>query len=107
MAVANDSGDAGHSREFLRRALCVAAGYDDSGRGISAMRLADKGTGRTVGFGSDAACVHDNDVGSDGLAFRERPQISGNGLAVSTCRAAPKILNGETRHRFSLVNIRS
>jgi hypothetical protein len=83
--------------------LGVAAGDDDFGRGISAMRPPNKGAGHTVGFGSHAACVNDNDVGSERLAFGKRPHVSGNGLAIRTRSAASEVLDKKPRHRPSLV----
>lgn len=105
MAVAHDCGDAGHAGEFMRRALGVAAGDDDSGRRIPAVRTADKGAGSAVGFGGYAAGIDDDDVGREWLVFGKRPQMSCDGLAIGTCRSAAEVLDGETHHLFSLVNV--
>jgi hypothetical protein len=63
VAVTDNGGDAGDAGQFLRCALGVASGGDDTGCGIETMRAADVCAGFTVGFGGDATGVDDDHIG--------------------------------------------
>ena len=63
MAVAYYGRDAVERCQFGWRALCIAAGDDDSGRWIEAMGAADKSAGLAVGFGGHGAGVYDDHIG--------------------------------------------
>jgi hypothetical protein len=102
MAVANDCDHSGHARELLWSALSVTARHDDSGRGIPAMRTADKGAGGAVSFGRYTARVHDDNIGGERSSLGKRAQMSGDGLAVRACCAASEVFDNESRHRLSL-----
>ena len=69
VAVAHHRGHAGHRGQFLGRALRIAAGDDNLGLGIAAVRAADEGACGAIGLGRHAACVHDHHIGCEGLAL--------------------------------------
>jgi len=69
VAVADDGGDSRKFCQFPGGALRVAAGGDDACLGIETMRAPDVGPSFTIGFGSDAASVHDDHMGFGGQRF--------------------------------------
>ena len=70
VAVADDGGHASYARKLLRSALRVAAGDDNFGSGISAMRAADERTSRAIGFGRYAAGIDYDHVGRKWVGAR-------------------------------------
>jgi hypothetical protein len=100
MAIADNGGHACHIRKFLRSALRVAAGDDDFGSRIFAMRTADKRASRAICLRRYAAGIDDDHVGCKGLAIGKGPQMACNGLAVGTRRTATEVLNVKAGHRF-------
>ena len=67
MAVADDGGDASECGQFIGCALRVAAGDDDLGVGIAAVRAAYKGARGAVCLCRHTACVDDHHVSLLGL----------------------------------------
>ncbi len=61
--IADHESHAGESRDFLGRALGVAAGDDDARLGLRAMDAADGLAKLVVGGGGDGAGVQDDEVG--------------------------------------------
>ena len=55
--------DSRHPGQFVRRALGVAAGDQNPGMGIFAVHAADGGARIAIGFGSDGACIQDDQIG--------------------------------------------
>ena len=66
VAVADDGVDCGEGGEFLGGALGVAAGDDDAGVGVLAADAAEVRAGLAVGFGGDAACIYNDNIGRRG-----------------------------------------
>ena len=105
VAVADDGGDTGKRGQFLRRALCVAAGGHDARIRIEPVGAADEGAGRAVSLGRDAAGVDHHHIGEGGLALAEAgsAQAIGNCLAIGAGSTAAEVLDVEgSRHSFSL-----
>jgi hypothetical protein len=100
VAVADDGGHTGHARKLLWRALRVAAGDDDFGGRISAMRTADERTSRAICLSRYAAGVDYDHVGFNGLALGKLLQTAGDSLAVGTRRTATEVLDVKAGHRF-------
>jgi hypothetical protein len=100
VAVADDGGHTGHARKLMRRALRVAAGDDDFGSGIFAMRAADERTSRAICLSRYAAGVDYDYVGCKGLALGKCTQTAGDGLAVCARGTATEVLDVKAGHRF-------
>ena len=88
--------------QFFGRALRVAAGDDNFGLGIQAMRAADEGAGRAVGLGGHAAGVHDDHVGCERLALGKRAQLRSDRLAIGARGPAAEVFDVKTGHHCSV-----
>ena len=98
MGITNHPFDAVHLREFIGRALGVAAGYENAGGGIFAADTADGGPRIVVRGRSDRAGVQDDDIGCF-AGWREGKSASGDlGFergAIGLCGAASEVLHEE------------
>ncbi len=105
MAVAHYGGDALQARQFLRRALRIAAGHHDPGRRIQPVSAANEGPRRPVGLRRHAARIHHHHIGRGGLPLAEPggAQPVPHRLAVGARGPAAEVLHMKAgRHDFSL-----
>lgn len=107
LAVADDGGNASYARKLLRSALSVAAGDDNFGSGISAMRTADERTSRAIGFGRYAAGIDYDYVGRKWPVLGKFAQTARDGLAIGTRRTATEVLDVKAGHRFQFIKFQA
>jgi hypothetical protein len=105
VAVADDGGHSGHCGQFIRGALSIAAGDDNPGLRIEAMRAADKGACGAVGFGGYAAGIHDHYIGGGGRSLDETggAQTATDRFAIGAGGPASEMFDVKFRHISSLV----
>ena len=102
MRIADHERDAGERGEIFRRALSVAAGGDNSRRGIFAMDRANRAARLRIGRSGDRASVHDDHVGrgGDGRDIEAaRAQLTLDGGGIGLRGAATELFDEKCGHK--------
>lgn len=100
MAVADHRRYPVQAGEFFGGALGVAAGDQDAGFGVEPVGAADEGAGGAVGFGGDAAGIHNDQVGGGGalLIKAGQTQAVADGFAIGARSPASEMFDMIVRH---------
>lgn len=101
MRIADDPGDTRKLRQFLRRALGVTTGDEDTRGGVGGMQPLNGVASLGIGGGRDGAGVHDHDIGGGGFrrgCAAALQQLALESGAVSLGGAAAELFNVEGRH---------